>query len=415
VKNRFVLIVILGISISLVSLQQAEGAIGYEWADKAQFGKPFFCILENPQFESYYYPIFSGAKDWEKELHETSTSQQELWDIDISMVTEKENYCETMTYIEPFGSNLAIPKNFTALGTGTASEIIIYIRDGQLQQQVRQVMTHEVGHAFGLGHYNYYSEAEKVAWEILEKAPSVMINNIHQNNTVQVITDNDIDIIKEIYGDGFVLPPKPKNHTIVEFNSTKQERQSEIIGSLKIFYGFAETIINGNNYFVEGQVLDDFGNPMSDVFVIVGDEKYPCNYKLDSSGYGDTNENGEFSVFVTPKGSNVFESSSVDLVACVKIKYGKVVSEPIQLFIDSPKIIIPREIEEPKVEEIVEEPEIQYDLKVEPETLIEPEIEEVIEEPITEDIPVEEKPEEVKEESVGFLDSIIKFFTNLFN
>jgi len=53
-------------------------------------------------------------------------------------------------------------------------------------------------------------------------------------------------------------------------------------------------------------------------------------------------------------------------------------------------------------------------LKVEPETLIEPEIE-VIEEPITEDIPVEEKPEEVKEESLGFLDSIIKFFTNLFN
>jgi len=64
VKNRFVLIVILGISISLVSLQQAEGAIGYEWADKAQFGKPFFCILENPQFESYYYPIFSGIFQW---------------------------------------------------------------------------------------------------------------------------------------------------------------------------------------------------------------------------------------------------------------------------------------------------------------------------------------------------------------
>ena len=57
-KDRLVLFAILVITISLVSLQQAEGAVGYDWAVKSQFGLPFICILENPQFEKYSYPIF---------------------------------------------------------------------------------------------------------------------------------------------------------------------------------------------------------------------------------------------------------------------------------------------------------------------------------------------------------------------
>ena len=70
-------------------------------------------------------------------------------------------------------------------------------------------MQHEVGHTLGLGHYVSDREKSNFDWATTVHAPSIMIPKVHWNDRMQGITDNDINKLKEIYGDGFSELPSP--------------------------------------------------------------------------------------------------------------------------------------------------------------------------------------------------------------
>jgi len=97
--------------------------------------------------------------------------------------------------------------------------------DMMISAHLGGVIRHELGHGFGLGHYQSTDEELTLSWnEGRSPAPSIMVQLTFQNSDENRIVPKDIQKLRSIYGaDGFFLnSEEEKDLTLVDPNITEQ-------------------------------------------------------------------------------------------------------------------------------------------------------------------------------------------------
>lgn len=333
---------ILLISLLSISSQNVDAFTGYERVLKYQDdNNPFYCVMTNPVYKYYYWYIQEGTKDWETKLHaEVSTIEQRaLWDMSIRFYDKKYDWCDVMVYLDSYANAPVLPNGGKPLGLAYGNyKIVLYIGNGQDVESVRQVMSHEVGHTLGLGHYVSDVRAME-RWGLLSHAPSIMVPTQYWNEKLQGITDNDINKLKEIYGDGFLEPPPPpppKQDYVPPPDLHEKKVQTSVRPggvSLSIFVdgknlGITVTINEGETIQLSGKVTDYYGNAMPNQYVSISE--------IGVSGSLVTDYDGKFlTSWVAKHNQNNMgiKRSTWNPIASVSVPYGSVLSAPANIFI----------------------------------------------------------------------------------
>jgi len=344
-KNKLALFAIMILLISLLGISsQKVDAIGeYEWAKKYLDDNPFYCVMTNPVYKNYYYYIQEGTKDWGKKLHAavSTGTQRSLWDMSIFFYDKKHDWCDVMVSLDSYANAPVLSNGKKPLGVAYGNyKIILYIYNGQDEESVRQVMSHEVGHTLGLGHYEA-DEKTMVRWGQISHAPSIMTPTQYWNEKLQGITDKDINKLVEIYGDGFSEPPPPpppKQDYVPPPDLHEKKIQTSVRPggvSLSVLvdgnnFGKTVTISEGETIQLSGKVTDYYGNGMPNQYVTISD--------IGISGQIITDSNGNFlttSWTAKHNQNNMgIKRSTWNPTASVAIMGGSVTSEPLNLFVE---------------------------------------------------------------------------------
>ena len=229
--------------IFLSSSQLASAEIFYPTTSFRLKAPPTYCIItpegDVPEDKKNQWIKLAedAVLDWETKLKEAEPTNEELWDMDVVIISEGDSriVCDIELYYKdkpPMSK-----KNVIGSFSYPPPKIEIYFlklilcelvfecfEDGNYRSNDSMYVTavHEVGHTFGLDHYVSDDVGENIRWRTVEIPPSVMIPSHHAVSSVQKITDIDIQKIRSIYGvEGFYafsnipLPePKPKPEPI---------------------------------------------------------------------------------------------------------------------------------------------------------------------------------------------------------
>ncbi len=235
-KKRFSIIFLFSIFILSSNLQPVFAEIFFPSTNFRLKGIPTFCILEAnydnipDEIKTKWANIAKDAViDWEKNLKDTETENNLVWDINTKIIPAGEK--------APPDCNITIkfrdkPSLLTLAGLFSTSGIIeIYYlqltycnfvtpcyddKTFKSDDALNTIVLHEIGHSFGLDHYVSDDDAINQKWYTGKNSPpSVMIPTIHTKPSLQIVTTNDIQKVRAIYGsEGFYAfssesPPTP--------------------------------------------------------------------------------------------------------------------------------------------------------------------------------------------------------------
>ena len=302
-KNRLALFAIMILLISLlgISSQKVDAFTGFESALKYQDDNPFYCVMQNSVYKNYYWYIQEGTNDWESKLHAkvSTIAQRALWDMSISFVDKKYDGCDVIVYLNAYANAPVKSNGKKALGTAYGNyKIVLYIDNGQEGESVRQVMSHEVGHTLGLGHYVSDEQAME-RWGLFSHAPSIMTPTQYWNEKLQGITDNDINKIREVYDDGFSKPPPPPiaSTPIIPPYSPPTHFDSKIFLNQPTGKIFTGEQISISGYL--GKVGDGLNKRLPSDFEAIPNGKIYFSILGEDLGSATTNSYGRFSFSLT--------------------------------------------------------------------------------------------------------------------
>lgn len=251
VKLGYLLTVLL--ILNFYSYGNAFGyTVNYEVIGKTIFGIPMVCTLQfsdpnlsETQAKMLFYQAKSSLQEWQSQLQTAFQYNRANWQISYSQLkSDDTSNCDVIIKFESKPQNPAM--QYVALGetqipeeTGDPIVVIIYYQNIGLcktqdqyyiyynpcytqgtftERSIGNTIRHELGHAFGLGHYVSDNMQMNKDWASGGRpAPSIMIIMEHENPHQIMILPVDIEKMRSIYGEqGFAGNKKeiieaPKN------------------------------------------------------------------------------------------------------------------------------------------------------------------------------------------------------------
>jgi len=235
-KKRFSIIFLFSIFILSSNLQPVFAEIFFPSTNFRLKEIPTFCILKanydniSDDIKTKWANLAKDAViDWEKNLKDAETENKLVWDIKTKIIPVGEKHpsdCDIKIIFNDKPNLLTLAGLFSTsgkieifyLGLTYCNFVTPCYDDKKLKSDgaIYTIALHEIGHSLGLDHYVSDDDAVNQKWYTGKNSPpSVMIPTIHTKPSLQIITTNDIQKVRSIYGsDGFYAfssesPPTP--------------------------------------------------------------------------------------------------------------------------------------------------------------------------------------------------------------
>jgi len=224
---------------NLYSYGNAFGySINYEIIGKTIFGIPTVCAipfsdpdLSQTQVKMLYFQARASTQEWHSQLQIANRYNPDNWKINYLQLTQEDDSSNCNVIIKFEAKPKDVSLHYVALGqtqipeeTGDPIVVIIYYQNiGLCQTQdqyyiyyypcyqqgtftersIGNTIRHELGHAFGLGHYISDDMQLNKDWASGGRpSPSIMIITEHENPYQIMILPVDVEKLRAIYGDG---------------------------------------------------------------------------------------------------------------------------------------------------------------------------------------------------------------------
>jgi len=209
------LLIFFIILVGTLTITPAYAAIFFPTTQYRLEDPPTFCIVK-PAAEiaagsgAHLLKLQQVAKqavnDWNTKLYNTAEFNNlntDVWEIKSKIIdsNDVDHSCTNkIFFIKKFVSSK--PGIEGAVGYFSPSDghlrVFTEYRD---YDYVKAVLWHELGHSFGLGHYESDNEDENKKWRTQDKTvPSIMIPTTHAKTEFEAITHIDVTAVFSIYG-----------------------------------------------------------------------------------------------------------------------------------------------------------------------------------------------------------------------
>ena len=207
------LLLLLGI----VPFSSAFGYESYETTlDYVVFENPTVCYLEYEKAERFEDITKNSIDNWQTSLKE-HTGNYDSWDIYYEFIVD--DYSDDYSKLGSVDCDIFVTfydlihpefEGETGIMVDTEQVLIhIYNVDEVADDKLVATLTHELGHAFGLGHYVTDQPELLEKWDNGIEIPSLMIEETPSQG-IEKITELDLDMMISIYGsDGFEYDSVP--------------------------------------------------------------------------------------------------------------------------------------------------------------------------------------------------------------
>lgn len=198
----------------LLAITPLSTAFGYEnyniESDYVLNSNPTVCYLEFQHVQEYENIVKQSITDWQSEL-ENYTNNYGSWNIDYKFILDEfeNDYsklgsldCDIfVTFYEVLDEEF---DGTTAIMDSTGQTLIEIYNISELSNaELISVVSHELGHSFGLGHYTTDQNELLEKWYDGIDIPSIMIKDSPSIDN-EKITQLDLEKMVSIYGiDGF--------------------------------------------------------------------------------------------------------------------------------------------------------------------------------------------------------------------
>lgn len=207
--GKFHTLLRLGISICIILGITFTSAYAYEISYNTEYYRlqnpPTYCI-EEPYDSSdadILVPLAEDAlNNWQKSLQDAEFENPEYWKINSKIISNGGSKSDCDITIHFVGGTQKQQEGYRILGTMFyyRDAMEIYHQDIGIEK-IFNILVHEIGHSFGLGHYVADdNEVNKKFYSSDKLAPSIMIPTTHNDPSLIKITQIDVDKVRSIYG-----------------------------------------------------------------------------------------------------------------------------------------------------------------------------------------------------------------------
>ncbi len=240
----------------------------YEPAVREINQQPTICIFEpdDPRVdEKTWQRWLSDAKaaidEWESILKQRSTTAHAKWNIEVVEIPKEKQflYNPEACNIEVYFTDTPLPDDPSALGwyyVGMGLIEMLYIQSEfcgreyfpeygfyfntycfkdslERPKKMAAVLQHELGHAFGLGHYLPYTQEQLDGWQNHPLGQPSIMTFAHHNEEQMKIQKLDIDKIFEVYSAMGFGRTKNENPVFIEIEPEEPELDFDFSGNVQ--------------------------------------------------------------------------------------------------------------------------------------------------------------------------------------
>jgi plastocyanin len=179
---------------------------------------PTYCIIDPVNFyasERMQYTALAqrGIMEWDRALQYsgvggkfssddmTVAEAQEKWKINSKIISSY-NSQDDCTIVLSFHETVGTESHPNAVGWFIpASQSITIAVKNLSEEKINNIILHEIGHSFGLGHYTSDNPETNDAWSSgIMPSPSIMIPTLNNIPSLMYIEDVDVQKVISIYG-----------------------------------------------------------------------------------------------------------------------------------------------------------------------------------------------------------------------
>lgn len=205
------------------SIEPISALVSYPSNDQRLKKLPTYCVIEPSGLsvsdrDKYVNIAKDGIAKWNSELQGMSNNP-DVWVIKTKIISNNQlaTDCDIKIYFKETVDQLHLDQNINTIGIFFPATQSIDIAYGNLNlAKIYNIILHEIGHSFGLGHYTSDDDEINKEWYSGKvQSPSIMIPVTNNNPSLMDIMQVDLQKVRSIYGtDGFYAfspSPAPKS------------------------------------------------------------------------------------------------------------------------------------------------------------------------------------------------------------